>query len=527
MFRTRAAAMGCSLAITILASMTAPVMAAHPAQAVPAVSGVKPAERGPAARKPPMGMLAAMQRDLGLTADQAHSRLLNESHLTSIAVQLRTGLEDRFAGAWLQGSTGQTLVVATTGRADAAQITAAGARPLVVGRSLARLRAVKEKLTTARPALAEVSGVRYIDVRANKVVISSSTPRATASSIKAAKVSPAAVRVVLSAEQPRLLQAGTPVNPQTYPPGVPPTDLVGGQAYYAGATTRCSVGFAVTRGTRKGFVSAGHCGTPHTATVGFNRLTQGTVQASTFPGGDHSWVALDDTWTPRPLVGNDSGGTMNVYGAKEAIEGSSVCLAGSSAAGPDWHCGTITQREADVTYPEGVVEHVMRTSACGNPGNAGASMLSIGQAQGIVSGGSGTCATGGVTYVQPINDILTAYGLTLLTYTKARASTGSCSGYPDSATGALSSGQSVYQPGGLHYRTTVAGNHYGCLEASPSGDFDLHLQKHDGSTWRTVAVAETPSPFEELGYWGPPGLYRYLLLSYKGAGPYTLSYTSP
>ncbi|GAA2986712.1 S1 family peptidase [Streptosporangium longisporum] len=526
MFRTCAAAMGCLLAVTVLTS-TPPATASRPARALPAVSGVEVPERVLPARKPPMGMLKAIRRDLGLTEDQAQSRLLNESRLTSIAAQLRERLGDRFAGSWLRGVAGQTLVVATTGRADAAQITAAGARPLIVARSLTRLRAVKEKLATARPALSEVSSVRYIDVRANKVVISSSTPRAATSSIKAAGVSPAAVRVVLSAEQPRLLQAGMPVDPQPYPPGAPPTDLVGGQAYYSGATTRCSVGFAVTRGTQKGFISAGHCGTPGTATVGFNRLTQGSVRASTFPGGDHSWVALDDTWTPRPLVGNDSGGIMYVYGAKEAIEGSSVCLAGSSAGGLDWHCGTITQREADVTYPEGVVTHMMRTSACAHPGNAGASMLSIGQAQGIVSGGSGDCATGGFTYVQPLGDILTAYGLTLMTYVKVQASTGSCSGYPNSATGALSSGQSIYQPNGLHYRTTVTGSHFGCVEADSNGDFDLHLQKLDGLTWSTVAVSETPRPFEELGYVGPPGVYRYLLLSFKGSGSYTLGYTTP
>ncbi|GAA3016421.1 alpha-lytic protease prodomain-containing protein [Streptosporangium longisporum] len=532
MFRTcAAAAVGCCLAITVLAPMTAPAVAAPAAQAVPAVSGVKAAGRGLSAlsaRKPPMGMLAAIQRDLGLNANQAQSRLLNESRLSPIATQLHERLGDRFAGSWLQGPIGQTLVVATTSRADAAQITAAGAEPLIVARSLAKLQAVKDKLTAARPALSAVSSTRYIDLKTNKVVISSSTPKATANSIKAADVAPAAVRVALSAERPRLLQASVPVIPQGYPPSVPPTDLVGGQAYYAGTATRCSVGFAVTKGTQKGFVSAGHCGAPGTATVGFNRLTQGSVRASTFPGdGDHSWVALNDAWTPRPEVGNDSGGIMHVYGSKEAIEGSSVCLAGSSLAGLDWHCGTITQREADVTYPEGVVEDVMRTSACAHLGNAGAAMLSIGQAQGIVSGGSSDCENGGVTYVQPINDILTAYGLTLVTFTKNEASTGSCNGYPNSTTGALKSGQTIYQPAGLSYRTSVTGTHYGCLEANISGDFDLYLQKQNGLTWSTVAISQTPSPFEELGYLGPPGVYRYLLISFKGAGPYLLGYTTP
>ncbi|MEU4835583.1 S1 family peptidase [Streptosporangium sp. NPDC023615] len=529
MFRTRAGALGGCLAVTVLTAVTAPALTAPPAQAVSAALGMKGPERDPSALsagKPPLGMLAAIHRDLGLTEEQAQSHLLNESRLSPIAVRLRERLGDRFAGSWLQGPVGQTLVVATTSRADTAQITAAGARPLVVARSLARLRAVKEKLA-AQPALSAVSSVRYIDAKTNKVVISSSTPKATTSSIKAAGVAPAAVRVALSAERPRLLQASTPTDPQTYPPGVPPTDLLGGQAYYAGAATRCSVGFAVTKGVQKGFVSAGHCGAPGTATVGFNRLAQGSVQASTFPGGDHSWVALNDSWIPRPLVGNDSGGIMYVYGSRESIEGSVVCLAGSSIAGRDWHCGIITQREADVTYPEGVVERLIRTSACAHPGNAGAAMLSIGQAQGIVSGGSGSCETGGVTYVQPINDILTAHDLTLVTYTKTQASTGSCNGYPNSITGSLSNGQTVYQPGGLSYRTSVTGSHYGCLEANTTGDFDLHLQRLNGSTWSTVAVSQTPSPFEELGYVGPPGVYRYLLLSFKGSGPYTLGYTTP
>ena len=39
--------------------------------------------------------------------------------------------------------------------------------------------------------------------------------------------------------------------PQTF------IDIVGGNAYYIGSGSRCSVGFAVTGG----FVSAGHCGT--------------------------------------------------------------------------------------------------------------------------------------------------------------------------------------------------------------------------------------------------------------------------
>lgn len=34
-------------------------------------------------------------------------------------------------------------------------------------------------------------------------------------------------------------------------------------------------------------------------------------------------------------------------------------------------------------------------------------------AVGVISGGSGDCASGGTSFVQPINEILTAYGAVL------------------------------------------------------------------------------------------------------------------
>jgi streptogrisin C len=35
------------------------------------------------------------------------------------------------------------------------------------------------------------------------------------------------------------------------------------------------------------------------------------------------------------------------------------------------------------------------------------------QAQGVTSGGSGNCSSGGTTYFQPVGEILSTYGLTL------------------------------------------------------------------------------------------------------------------
>jgi hypothetical protein len=52
---------------------------------------------------------------------------------------------------------------------------------------------------------------------------------------------------------------------------------------------------------------------------------------------------------------------------------------------------------------------------CAEGGDSGGSFITGDQAQGVTSGGYGNCSSGGRTWFQPINEILRAYGLTLLT----------------------------------------------------------------------------------------------------------------
>ena len=125
-------------------------------------------------------------------------------------------------------------------------------------------------------------------------------------------------------------------------------------------------------------------------------------------------------------------------GSREAIEGASVCRSGSTT---DWQCGVIRQREASVTYPQGTVFGVTRTSVCAEPGDSGGSFISVDQAQGVTSGGSGDCVDGGVTYFQPVNEILTTYGLTLVTDGNAiPPDESACTGLPKNVTGILNEG---------------------------------------------------------------------------------------
>ena len=111
-------------------------------------------------------------------------------------------------------------------------------------------------------------------------------------------------------------------------------------------------------------------------------------------------------------MNNYAGGIVAVSGSSESPVGSSICRSGSTTG---WHCGTIGARDATVNYAEGSVFGLIRTDVCAEPGDSGGSAISGSQAQGVTSGGSGNCSSGGETYFQPVNEILSAYGLSLIT----------------------------------------------------------------------------------------------------------------
>ncbi|MGW5052234.1 alpha-lytic protease prodomain-containing protein [Actinokineospora sp. NPDC004072] len=331
-------------------------------------------------------MLSAMARDLGITQEQAVERMAAEKAAGRTDSALKARLGSAYAGSWMD-STGHTLTVAVTDAALADAVRAHGAVPATARHSESTLEAAKAKLDArATTAPAEVPGW-YVDVKANRVVVlANSGGEAEARAWAAgAGLRGAIVGVETSAEDPK-----------------PMIDVIGGNAYYFGQG-RCSVGFSV----EGGFVTAGHCGRTGTRTT----QPSGSVQGSSFPGNDYAWVRVDAGNTPRPLV-NRYPGTVPVAGSQEAPVGSSVCRSGSTTG---WRCGTIQQKNASVTYPEGTITGLTRTNACAEPGDSGGSWLTGDQAQGVTSGGSGNCQTGGTIYFQPITEILQVYGLRLVT----------------------------------------------------------------------------------------------------------------
>jgi serine protease len=94
-------------------------------------------------------------------------------------------------------------------------------------------------------------------------------------------------------------------------------------------------------------------------------------------------------------------------------------------------------------------------------------------------------------------------------------------------TGSLAAGAAAIQPNGSWYQTTVTGLHRGWLTGPASADFDLYLQRWNGSTWANVASGTAATSTENVSFNGTAGYYRWRVLSYSGSGSYQLYIQRP
>ncbi|HUQ60450.1 S1 family peptidase [Lentzea sp.] len=325
---------------------------------------------------------------MGLNADQARVRLASDQKSGELAEQAKASLGDAFGGAWIDQASGRLTVAVTK-----PGLSVTGADTKVVQNSLTQLSGTKAVLDLMS-APAAITTWR-VDEKSNSVVVevNKNTRDAAADKfIATAKSFGSAVKVEEVTENPTTLY-----------------DLRGGDAIYMGSGGRCSLGFSVSGG----FVTAGHCGTTGTTVQGYNRVAAGTFAGSTFPGNDYAWVRTNSNWTPRPWVNRYNGSNVTITGSSEAAVGAAICRSGSTTG---WHCGTVQAKNQSVSYPQGTVRGLTRTNVCAEPGDSGGSWVAgsgYSQAQGVTSGGSGNCSSGGTTYFQPVNPILSRYGLTL------------------------------------------------------------------------------------------------------------------
>ena len=330
--------------------------------------------------------------------------------IAKIGDALRQRLGGAFAGYWLDETSG-LLIVGVTDPRQAAIARALGANPRVVTRNVAALDAVMARLdrrSATAPVPSSVTGW-YVDVTTNSVIVSVLGSDPAAADFVAAGGD--GVRVEQVAEAPVLYWA-----------------IIGGQAIRTttatGGTARCSAGFNARAGTVRYVITAGHCTNLGTNWTGVSGGPIGTVPGPTytsFPTNDYGVIQVTDAAaTSNALVDRySSGSDVTVAGSTAATVGSRVCRSGSTSS---WRCGLVVSKNQTVNYSGQLVYGLTRTSACAEAGDSGGSFVTQPglfstkvQAQGMTSGGSGNCTSGGTTYFQPVGEVLGLYGLSLYT----------------------------------------------------------------------------------------------------------------
>jgi len=293
--------------------------------------------------------------------------------------------EDQTAGSYLEGG---HVVVNVTNAAAAERVEAVGGTARIVSRSMRELNATMSKLNRGVPGTAW-----YVDPMTNQVVVD------TDESVTGAN---------LDAVNGAVAEGNGAVRSNKVKGQFSPLIAGGNAIFVSGA--RCSLGFNVRNSSgARFFVTAGHCtniGSQWRASSGGAVI--GNRVLTSFPGNDYGLVQFVSTFTN--IQGTIANG-QDITSAGNAVVGQTVRRQGSTTGN---HSGSVTATNAVVNYPQGTVTGMIRTTVCAEPGDSGGSMYAGSVALGLTSGGSGNCSSGGVTFFQPVTEILNLRGLTVL-----------------------------------------------------------------------------------------------------------------
>jgi streptogrisin C len=319
-------------------------------------------------------LFAAMQRDLGLTREQAVRRFADEKAATDLAAALEPRLGAGFGGAWFDEATGR-LAVAVTSTPAADEARNAGAVPRMVRHSLSELQAVKDELDDTQRAAPDgmADAISWgVDPQQNALVVTVRAGRTVEPVTKLASRRGDMVRVEESDVVPRTtayLDGG---------------DRMGVSPYTS--HDDCSVGFNVYDSAKSYVLTAGHCGDVGNKAYSSSQPIGHYVQ-SWFPGDDDALVRFDypAKWTQGPWVATYSAddSAYLVRGTIVNIVNGSACKSGMTTK---ITCGTIKRFGETVTYVGGdTVYGMTRHTACVKSGDSGGSNFTSPSGDGRVS----------------------------------------------------------------------------------------------------------------------------------------------
>ncbi|MEU8797707.1 S1 family peptidase [Spirillospora sp. NPDC048819] len=319
--------------------------------------------------------------------DAASAPVATTSDTGGVAAKLAGQLGSRTAGAYLDQAT-RRLVVTVTDAKAAQAVRAAGAVPKTVARSGSDLKQVMAALKRD----ATVPGTAWaVDPAANQVVL---TMDSTVKGAELKEVKAAAAEQGAAVRTERVAGKFRPY-------------VIGGDPIYSGGS-RCSLGFNVTNGTDYFFLTAGHCTEAGSTWTDESGTTLGGNAGSSFPGNDYGIVRYSST--PEDTQGGvrGPGGFQDITDAGNPTVGQTVTRSGSTTG---VHSGQVTALNQTVNYQQGSVSGLIRTNVCAEPGDSGGPLFAGSIALGLTSGGSGNCSSGGVTFFQPVTEVLSVFGV--------------------------------------------------------------------------------------------------------------------
>ncbi|MGW9131695.1 S1 family peptidase [Streptomyces sp. NPDC055681] len=319
---------------------------------------------------------------------QFTARTLTANAAGKLATALGQDLGGDAAGSYYDAKS-KNLIVNVVDRAAAEQVRQAGGRARVVTNSLAELTSARQTLT----AKATIPGTSWaVDPVSNKVVV---TADRTVDGAAWDRLGAVVDGLGGKAELKKTAGEFKPF-------------IAGGDAIW-GNGGRCSLGFNVVKDGEPYFLTAGHC----TEAISSWSDSQGGAEIGTnagseFPGSDFGLVKYTSD-TPHPSeVDLYNGSTQPIAKAGEATVGMTVTRSGSTT---QVHDGQVTGLDATVNYGNGdIVEGLIQTTVCAEPGDSGGSLFAGDTAIGLTSGGSGDCSSGGETFFQPVPEALAAFG---------------------------------------------------------------------------------------------------------------------
>lgn len=362
--------------------VTVPAIVLGPA--VPAAAAPAPVPDR-SARVTEADVLAALQRDLHLTAEQAARLVRQQTAALAANRALDASLGADFGGSWFDAKSGK-LVVSVTKASRAAEVTARGAEVRVVERGERALGKITDELdrlagraaggarkAAPGPRDAALAGVVgwHADPRTDKVVVTAlrGTPKAAA----LAKYGDA-LRMEYVDSAPRAAA----------------NFMDGGDLLNGG---RCSAGFNLRNpSTGQGYLlTVGHCFNQGENVFGQGGVYFGPTLESFFPTWDDALIRNDNPayWIQGPWVdvSPSNGGVLTVSGSTDAPVGTTVCKSGITTL---LTCGYITVMRETVTYVGGLTVYgLKRHSACvelGDSGGANFAVTSSYTAEGVTSG---------------------------------------------------------------------------------------------------------------------------------------------